>query len=55
MTTGTLIGISILLTLAVFAGWSIYEIITSHRRIKSVADMSAAHLQSLGTSETEDA
>jgi hypothetical protein len=53
--TGILIGISILLTFAVFAGWSIYEIITSHRRIKKVADMSAATMLSLGIKETEDA
>lgn len=55
MTTGTLIGIAILLTLAVFLGWSVYEIISSHRRIKNVADMSAAHLASLGIKDTEDA
>lgn len=48
-----LIGISIILTLAVFAGWSFYEIITSHRRIKKVADMSAATMAGLGIEEKE--
>ena len=50
-----LVGISILLTLAVFAGWSFYEIITSHRRNKKVADMSAATMAGLGIRDTEDA
>ena len=50
-----LVGISILLTLAVFAGWSIYEIISSHRKIKKVADLSEATMLSLGIKDTEDA
>lgn len=53
--TGLLIGISIILTLGVFAGWSIYEIITSHRKIKKVADLSEATMLSLGIKDAEDA